>query len=66
MCSRFISALSLHVFYIFYLGDSEDKSNLGVHPVGKGGRHLSIPFDSATANGDISEYKYYNYWGNHF
>ncbi|XP_047021420.1 phosphatase and actin regulator 4 isoform X4 [Helicoverpa armigera] len=37
------------------IGDNEDKSNLGVHPVGKGGRHLSIPFDSATANGDITK-----------
>ncbi|CAH0701869.1 unnamed protein product [Spodoptera exigua] len=37
------------------IGDIEDKSNLGVHPVGKGGRHLSIPFDSATANGDLTK-----------
>ncbi|KAJ8725583.1 hypothetical protein PYW08_003766 [Mythimna loreyi] len=37
------------------IGENEDKSNLGVQPVGKGGRHLSIPFNSATTNGDISE-----------
>ncbi|XP_026742486.1 phosphatase and actin regulator 1 isoform X3 [Trichoplusia ni] len=36
-------------------GENEDKPNLGVLPVGKGGRHLSIPFDSATANGDITK-----------
>ncbi|CAG4909485.1 unnamed protein product [Colias eurytheme] len=35
-----------------YKGDGE-KTNL--QPVGKGGRHLSVPFDSSTANGDISE-----------
>ncbi|XP_035436857.1 phosphatase and actin regulator 4 isoform X2 [Spodoptera frugiperda] len=37
------------------IGDIEDKSNLGVPPVGKGGRHLSIPFDTATANGDLTK-----------
>ncbi|XP_073944106.1 phosphatase and actin regulator 2 isoform X3 [Choristoneura fumiferana] len=36
-------------------GESGDKTNLGVPPVGKGGRHLSIPFDSATANGDLTK-----------
>ncbi|CAB3236441.1 unnamed protein product [Arctia plantaginis] len=33
-------------------GENEEK-NVGVHRLGKGGRHLSIPFDSATTNGDI-------------
>ncbi|XP_063378032.1 phosphatase and actin regulator 3 isoform X3 [Cydia fagiglandana] len=37
------------------IGDSGDKTNLGIPPVGKGGRHLSIPFDSATANGDLTK-----------
>ncbi|XP_075969480.1 phosphatase and actin regulator 2 isoform X3 [Anticarsia gemmatalis] len=37
------------------IGENEEKSNLGVHPVGKGGRHLSIPFDTATTNGDITK-----------
>ncbi|XP_047528250.1 phosphatase and actin regulator 4 isoform X2 [Vanessa atalanta] len=37
-----------------YTGDSGDKLNLGAqHSIGKGGRHLSVPFDSAAANGDI-------------
>ncbi|XP_037974068.2 phosphatase and actin regulator 1 isoform X1 [Plutella xylostella] len=36
------------------LGDTQNRNHLGVPPVGKGGRHLSIPFDSSTANGDIN------------
>ncbi|XP_053625317.1 phosphatase and actin regulator 1 isoform X4 [Plodia interpunctella] len=34
------------------IGDCAEKTNLGI---GKGGRHLSIPFDSTTANGDLTK-----------
>ncbi|XP_052750666.1 phosphatase and actin regulator 4 isoform X4 [Galleria mellonella] len=34
------------------IGDSAEKLNT---VVGKGGRHLSIPFDSTTANGDLTK-----------
>ncbi|XP_038215975.1 phosphatase and actin regulator 4 isoform X3 [Zerene cesonia] len=35
-----------------YKGDGEKTNS---QPVGKGGRHLSVPFDSSTANGDITK-----------
>lgn len=44
---------------IFDLGESGEKTNLGVFAAGKGGRHLSVPFDSTTANGDLSEYIFF-------
>ncbi|KAM3963545.1 phosphatase and actin regulator 2 isoform 3-T3 [Aphomia sociella] len=34
------------------IGDSTEKLNSAI---GKGGRHLSIPFDSTTANGDLTK-----------
>ncbi|XP_049867170.1 phosphatase and actin regulator 1 isoform X2 [Pectinophora gossypiella] len=36
-------------------GESGDKGHNLVHSVGKGGRHLSIPFDSSTTNGDLTK-----------
>ncbi|XP_028160823.1 phosphatase and actin regulator 4A isoform X4 [Ostrinia furnacalis] len=39
------------------IGESGEKTNLGVFPVGKGGRHLSVPFDTSTANGDLTNKK---------
>ncbi|CAG9783676.1 unnamed protein product [Diatraea saccharalis] len=37
------------------IGETGEKTNLGAFPVGKGGRHLSVPFDSTTANGDLTK-----------
>lgn len=37
------------------IGQHGEKNNLDALPVGKGGRNLSIPFDSATVNGEISK-----------
>ncbi|XP_063821692.1 phosphatase and actin regulator 4 [Ostrinia nubilalis] len=39
------------------IGESGEKTNLGVFPVGKGGRHLSVPFDTSTANGELTNKK---------
>ncbi|XP_030024331.1 phosphatase and actin regulator 4B isoform X3 [Manduca sexta] len=36
-------------------GEAEENINLGVPPIGKSGRHLSIPFDSTAANGDMTK-----------